>query len=143
MKFVSLIALLFLGACATVPPSKESLSVPQPCCRHYTELSYLPLPSSEEIAVTIDGASQVFAFPEGNSFLAAYKLPKMESGTTFELKTYMSTSYLPTATVFLPQILILDAKQMPLRLEKDLFLKQDVHFFSGRVLVNIRFVIKR
>lgn len=109
MKLITLFAVLLLGACGTVPPSKESLLVPEPCCCTYTELSYLPLPQSEELSIKIDGTSQAFAFPEGNSYLAAFKLPKIESDTTFELKTYMSTPYLPAATVFLPQILILDA----------------------------------
>lgn len=131
MKLITFFTVLLLAACASAPPPKESLSVPDPCCRSYMELTYLPLPQSEELSIKIDGASQAFAFPEGNGYLAAFKLPKIESGTTFELKTYMSSSYLPSATVFLPQILILDARQSPLRSEKDLVLKQDVHFFKG------------
>jgi maltose operon protein len=131
MKLITLFAVLLLGACAYIPPSKESLSVPEPGYRNYSELSYLPLPQSEELSFKVDGTSQAFAFPEGNSYLAAFKLPKIELGTTLELKTYMSSSYLPVARVFLPQILVLDAKKMPLRLEKDLVLKQDVNFFKG------------
>ncbi|PJG59061.1 MalM family protein [Aeromonas cavernicola] len=74
------------------------------CCSHISKLQYQPLAAGKAQLVAIDGNSPVFAFPEGNSYYAAFKLPT-HSG---DLK--ITVAGLIDQTVFNPSVLLLDAQ---------------------------------
>lgn len=54
--------------------SLTALNAASSCCASLQALHYAPLPADKATVVGIDGRSQVFAFPEGKSYLAAYNL---------------------------------------------------------------------
>lgn len=102
---------------ATVAPTKSykgvldsrdsaltALNAASSCCTSLHTLSYAPLPADQATVVGIDGSSQVFTFPEGKSYLAAFKLPS----NTGDLK--ITVSGLIDKTLFNPTVLLLDSQ---------------------------------
>lgn len=122
---------LMLAGCNSVPPSREALKTMRPCCQSYSQLSFQPLTVGNQISISINEAAPVFTFQEGNSYVAAFSLPKRDSGGQLELKTYLSGARLPSATVYMPQFAILDSKKDLLRVVRDYQMAQDSDFFKG------------
>ncbi|WP_429156480.1 MalM family protein [Aeromonas allosaccharophila] len=81
-----------------------ALSGASSCCASLQTLTYVPLPADKETEVGIDGSSQVFVFPEGKSYLVAFKLP----ANTGDLK--VTVAGLIDKTLFNPTVLLLDSQ---------------------------------
>lgn len=89
--------------------SITALADAHPCCSQYQQIPYKDLPISDNILLVIDGSSPVYHFPEGNSFIAAYKLP-VNSG---DLKITISAQV--DSTVYFPAVIMLDSQFKPTR----------------------------
>lgn len=80
------------------------LSAANSCCTRMDELSFAPLPTDQATVVGIDGRSPVFNFPEGKSYLVAFRLP----AHTGDLKVTLAG--LIDRTLFNPTVLLLDSR---------------------------------
>lgn len=108
-KAICTVALLSLAGCASRPPIAFEPPAPAYCCGSWQQVHFEQMTSTQVSGVSIStGRSPTFDFPEGRSTFVAYRLPdaKVKSMT---VETYVSSSWLPMATVFRPRALFLDA----------------------------------
>ena len=109
-KTLCTVALLAFAGCASRPPIAFEPPAPADCCGSWRQVHFEQMNSTQVSGISISiGRSPTFDFPEGRSTFVAYKLPdiKVKSMT---VETYVSSGWLPMATVFRPRALFLDAE---------------------------------
>jgi hypothetical protein len=122
-----------MAACVSgQPPSHQDLDGKVPCCAMFSELNFVEARAGEELRVDVKRSAQIFGFPEGNSFVAPLALNKEAgAGGTLLVKSYLSGQWLPSATVFFPKFVFLDASHRPVRTAESVQVVQDYHYFKG------------
>lgn len=107
----ALLAASLLGCSAS--PSAElikDVAVTAPaCCSSYSEFSWVPM-QGDSIDFVIDEYSKVGQFSDGKSYYAGFALPKNVERMRVELKSWMKT-----AGVFAPKVLLLDPQFKPVK----------------------------
>ncbi|WP_028862085.1 MalM family protein [Psychromonas aquimarina] len=116
---------------AFIEPAKASLVLAnkQPCCKDFSQLKYKEIANDDTLYIPLTSGSQVFAFPEGNSFVQAYKL------TTKAKRLKLTVSGLIKNTAFAPQLTLLDANFNVTRtISTKHFLYKEASMLSGDML---------
>lgn len=91
------------------PVHNEQLAKAKPCCISYSEIRYSKTNLGEEIKIEISPESQIFEFPDGKSYFAAYELPN--SFKAINVKTYPVNMVLNRyGHVLIPAIQFLDER---------------------------------
>jgi hypothetical protein len=107
-RFFLVTATLFLGACVPRPPIAFDSPQQASCCSTLRLATFqIMSPSGPTHAHISTNESPTFDFPDGRSTFVAYRLPASHAETV-EVDTYLSSSWLPDATVFRPRLIFLD-----------------------------------
>ncbi|MGR6424513.1 MalM family protein [Aeromonas veronii] len=105
--------------------AKQALFSAQSCCASLSALKYQPLAEGDTL-LTIDGASQVYKFQEGLSYLAAYQLPTNTGDMVVKVAAQVGKS------VLMPQVLMLNSNFEVTRvLGKSLFSYKPAHLLDN------------
>ncbi|WP_019615968.1 MalM family protein [Psychromonas ossibalaenae] len=83
--------------------ASQTLAKTQPCCQDFSQLQYKEITNDDTLYIPLTSDAQVFAFPEGKSFVQAYKL------TIKANKLKLTVSSLIKDTALAPQLTLLDA----------------------------------
>lgn len=130
-KAICTAALIVLSGCASQPPMVFEPPAPADCCSSWQQVHFEQMTSTKVSGISISvGHSPTFDFPEGRSTFVAYKLPdvKVKSMT---VETYVSSGWLPLATVFRPRALFLDPSFREVGNSKLEPMKRAAKYFQG------------
>jgi maltose operon periplasmic protein len=125
-----LFAGLILG-CASTPPIASSVSSVATCCSSIADARYGMLQLETKESVRITDTSPVFEFTSGRSYFAAFELGQSELVRAIDIEMSLSSSWLPSATVFLPSLVFLNAKKQATRVVSELQVQQLNNFWTG------------
>jgi len=128
MRPAVLATFLLAAGCSTVSPT-ETLQARKVCCETYREIPSQRLAPRLDTSLVLDANSPVFAFPEGKSYVAKYSLPPSDGA--LEIRAYLNGQLLPSATAFVPQVLILDSEHRVRQDVKNPKLVQRATTFKG------------
>ncbi len=116
---------------AFIEPAKASLLLAekQPCCQDFSQLQYKEISNDDTLYIPLTSDTQVFTFPEGKSFVKAYKL------TTKAKKLKLTVSGLIKNTAFVPQLTLLDANfNITRTISTKHFLHEEASMLTGDLL---------
>lgn len=131
LSLVMATAFVLLVGCAASPPSIEVLRSAVPCCASLSELRYTELKVGEDLSAQIDESSQLFRFPEGNSYVLSLSLGGGAVPRSLLVKSYLSSTWLPSATMYFPKFQFLDRDRKPSRPAVSVQVTQANHFLKG------------
>lgn len=139
-SYVVLIFLLLLTGCVSVPELQQQLANSSKVTHSYQEMNYAPLESAKSRAIKLDSESPTFMFEDGKSYYSALIIPDLGSPHKLNVKTYLTSDYLPSTSVVAPNFLFLDSNKQPLKTTKSFRLDPGVDFwlggyFEGNVIV--------
>mgnify|MGYP000070029680 FL=1 len=111
-SFRLLCGLLFLAlaGCVSVGELKQELNNRQSVASSLEQLDYRPLASEVPLSIKMN-EQQAYIFPSGKSFAAGLALPDVSNPHKLDISTYLTSSYIPSASVFVPRFLFLDAQK--------------------------------
>jgi hypothetical protein len=128
--FTLLVGVLLAG-CGSAPPSKETVATAKVCCASFAELKFIDLKPGETIAESIDASSQLFQFSDGRSYTLAVAIGPAPNSRRLLIKSYLSGSWLPSATMFYPKVQLLGANRTPSGPALSVRVAQGNDFFKG------------
>ena len=102
--------LLTLAGCVSVGELKQELNNRQSVATSLDQLDYRPLASEVPLSIKMN-EQQAYLFPSGKSFAAGLAVPDVKNPHKLEISTYLTSSYIPSASVFVPRFLFLDAQK--------------------------------
>ncbi|PSV49578.1 MalM family protein [Photobacterium indicum] len=108
----ALLAASLMG-CAASPTTemvKDVSITAATCCNSYSEFSWIPM-TDDSVDFAIDEYSQVGDFPEGKSYFVGFVIPQNVERMSVDLKSWMKT-----AGVFAPKVLLLDPQFQPVKM---------------------------
>lgn len=123
--------LALLTACASVSEMQTKLDSSTKNTSSISEMNFLPLKASQEQKITLGENSPTYVFENGKNYYAAFSLPDSQSPKYLKFRSYLSSGYAPSATILIPQIILLDDKKQTVEILKDYRLEQDTDFFLG------------
>ena len=134
--FTALVAALLVG-CASAPPSREVMASGKVCCASFAELKFVELRAGESATLSVDESSQLFEFADGRSLAIAVAVGSANGTRKMLVKSYLSGSWLPSATMFYPKVQVLGADRKPSRPALVVKVTQGNDFFKGSYYATI------
>lgn len=125
------IVLALVSACASVPEMQKKLDDSPQSIGSLSDMQYLPLNSTQEQKAIFGEKSPTYVFNSGKNYYAAFSLPDPQSPKYLKLKSYLSSAYLPSASVLIPDIMLLDDKKQTVAILKDYRVDKETDFFQG------------
>jgi hypothetical protein len=122
---------LLSAGCATVTPTTEKVNALQSCCVNLSEVNFEPLVVKEKRELNLTESTPVFKFQTGNSHFAAFSLQQAEPARFLRVESYLSSSYLPSATVFMPSFTFLNQSKQVTRVVENATPYQQTDFWRG------------
>ena len=139
MNFIKItiicIALALLTACASVPEMQKKLDSSTQSTISISGMEFLNLKVFQEQKVTLGEKSPTYVFENGKNYYSAFRLPDPQSPKYLRFKFYLSSGYVPSATVLIPQIMLLDDKKKTMGILKDYRVENDSDFFLGSFFI--------
>lgn len=74
---------------------------------------------TDEVDVSFGSGSPIFAFDEGKSYFAAFRLPENGRVPGLMFRSYLNGAILSDASVFMPSFVFLDASRKPISVARD------------------------
>lgn len=84
-----------------VPPSAA-------CCSGPAQFTFRPLPLGQEAEFSLSAADPTYDFSGRRAHFVALRIPDGFSASAIQVKSYLSTAYLPNASAVLPDFVYLD-----------------------------------
>jgi len=113
-----------LTSCASVDQMQQKLSQSTaPQASSISEMAYTPLKTGVEQSILFGEQTPTFQFPHGKGYYAAFELTEAGQPRLVKVKTYLSASYLPSASILVPNLLVLDIEKQQI--------ESDSNFFTG------------
>lgn len=111
---------LTISACATrsTVVLRHDLATRSVCCATFTEMKFSQL-GTDEVDVSLGSGSPIFTFDEGKSYFAAFKLPDNDRVPGLMFRSYLSGTFFPDVSVFMPSFVFLDASRKPISVASD------------------------
>ena len=104
-----LISVGLLTACSSEPLVHDYIAPTNACCARINEFEFRRLPLGQEFVFSITSADATYQFSSGRrEHFAAFSIPDGFSATTIQIRSYLSTDFLPKATALLPDFIFLD-----------------------------------
>ncbi len=121
-----------LASCSLLPEKEHASSAAQACCETSAQFPFQDARLDHSVKADISTRSPSYAFPEGQSHFAAFRLPDPGLVRKLELKTYQDGIYTSRAPILCPSVTFLDEKKNPIASSADLPLSyQNSGLFSG------------
>lgn len=121
-----------LGACAT----RELVAPPLPESRvrvsSYAEMAYEPLvPNTTQTIEFDEKTSPIARFPDGLGVYAAFSMVPQTSKTALRVRTWLSSDWLPMATMVKPYVVFLDEEKQVIANIASFNSRTGQNFFKG------------
>lgn len=126
-----LFLLATLSGCVSVTELQQQLANNQQVTASYREMNYQALESGKPLTANFDSKSPTFMFEDGKSYYAAFTVAQPELPHKLKVKTYLTSGYLPSTSLLVPNFLYLDAANKPLSSTKHFRLDPGVDFWQG------------
>ena len=130
--FITAATLALLSGCASVDQMQQKLaqsSAPQ--AASITEMPFEPLNTGVEQSVVFGEKTPTFQFPHGRGYYAAFALAESGQPRLVTLKTALSSSYLPSASILVPNLWVLNKDKQPIAKVENYRIETDSNFFTG------------
>ena len=79
------------------------------CCSSMAEFAFRPIPVGQDVDFSITSTEPTFTFSGQPEHFVAFKVPDRFVVATIQVKSYLSTDFLPRATAVIPDFIYLDA----------------------------------
>lgn len=103
---------LVVAGCAGQPPVGYVNPTKSGCCSSLSEINFRLITPGNDMDVSITADSPTFTFAAAPEHFVALKLPANFAATTIQIKSYLSTDYLPNATALIPEFIFLNANNV-------------------------------
>lgn len=139
-------ALLICG-CASQPIVGRYSAPASACCSTIDQFNFRSISLEQENRLSITTADSTFPFNGRPVHFAAFKLPIDFAATTIQIKSYLSTDFLPKATAVIPDLIYLDAGLRIVGKTSITNIHEDGGFwggaFSGKAIVSpeVRYIV--
>jgi len=95
---------------ADIVGAQGEMAEPAACCDSLAHIPFRPSGLGEDVEVVLNRTSPAFSFAEGKSFVSGIALPVVPAAAfSLTFRTFISSGYLPGATVLVPKIACLDS----------------------------------
>jgi hypothetical protein len=111
--FLAAQTVLLLSGCAA--QMVEGNSDPKRVYENFDALPKVSINKGESKEFAFVESSPTLKFPNHASRFLAIQLPRNDSKVTLSIRTHISGSWIPSATVFVPSVTFLDAQNKPVR----------------------------
>lgn len=128
---VALMLNLILSGCASVDMMQKDLSTNNQITKSYDEMNFKKLETMKEESINFESKSPTYVFEEGKKYYAALNIPEPRQPRLINIKTYLTSSYLPSASILVPQLIFLNVNKQPIGKAKDFKLYPDSDFWLG------------
>jgi Maltose operon periplasmic protein precursor (MalM) len=125
------IALTAVAGCASTAPTSAGVKDLQVCCRSFADMRYAALEIDQEESIRVTEKSLVYEFSEGKSRFAAFEIKQPERVKALDIEMNLSSSWLPAASVFLPNVVFLDSERRVTRVVTEIEVRQIQNFWAG------------
>jgi hypothetical protein len=98
---------LFLYGCAGQPTVQNYVPRSGACCSKITDFNFVPMPLGQEMELSFTADLPTYAFDGRPQHFIALKIADGFTPTAIQVRTYLSTGFLPYATAVLPQFIYL------------------------------------
>lgn len=102
-------ALVTIG-CTSQPHVGYVAATKSGCCSSLAEVIFRPIPLGHEMDVSITAEAPILSFSGTPEHFVALKVPDDFKAMSIQIKSYLSTTYLPNSTALIPEFIFLDAK---------------------------------
>lgn len=135
LKTLNLIVLcvlsVILSSCVGVSQMQERLAKATEQTNSIGEMQFAPIETSVEQTIKFDEKTPFYHFQHGKSFYAAISLPEPRQPRYLNIKTFLTSSYLPSAAVLIPSFLVLDENKNEIAKLENYRLSKESDFFKG------------
>lgn len=128
---VALMLSFLLSGCASVDMMQKDLSANNQITKSYEDMNFEKLENSKEISISFESKSPTYLFEEGKKYYAALSIPEPRQPRLINIKTYLTSSYLPSASILVPQLIYLNSSKQTIGKAKDFKLYPDSDFWLG------------
>lgn len=129
--FVAVVASL-LTSCASVDQMQHKLSQSTaPQASNIESMPFSPLKTGVEQSVVFGDQTPTFQFQHGRGYYAAFALTETGQPRLVTVKTYLSSSYLPSASILVPNLLVLNKDKQQIGKVENFRIESDTNFFTG------------
>ena len=97
-----------LTGCAGQPTVGQYAAPNTACCSSISEFTFRPVLLGQEVEFSLSPANPTYDFSGPRQHFVALRIPDGFAATTIQVRTYLSTAYLPQATAVIPEFLFLD-----------------------------------
>lgn len=130
--FIVVLAASILTSCASVDQMHQQLSQSKaPQASSINDMAYTPLKTGVEQSILFGDKTPTFQFPHGKGYYAAFELTETGQPRLVTVKTYLSASYLPSASILVPNLLVLDKDKQQIGKIENYRIESDSNFFTG------------
>lgn len=116
LRCLALVAFSACAAAITGCAGQPSVGYVNPtksgCCSSLSEISFRPIALGDDIDVSVTADSPTFTFAAAPEHFVALKVPPNFTATTIQIKSYLSTNYLPNATALIPEFIFFNANNV-------------------------------
>jgi hypothetical protein len=135
LKTIRVILLFILGvvlsSCVGVSQMQEKLAKATEKTNSVAEMRFMPIDALTEQTVKFDEKTPFYDFQHGKSFYSAISLPEPRQPRFLNVKTYLTSSYLPSAAVLIPSFLVLDKNKKEIAKIESYRLNDGTDFWQG------------
>lgn len=107
--YASLLLLAFPAGCANQPTTVEYVAPLGACCKSISEFQFRPFAPGSEVEFSLTPTEASYTFADKRQHFIALQLPDNFSATTIQVRSFLSTSFLPLATAVLPDFVYLNS----------------------------------
>jgi len=136
-KIIIIIFLFILNGCASRHQlSEESIAridTTKGCCNKLSEVLFTKVKIGEEIDIKFEETSPAYIFKSGKSYFSNLELPNSKAKRILSFSSSISSGYLPSATIVVPDILLLNEDKKKIKTFSNIPLSRKEHFFLGSI----------
>jgi hypothetical protein len=103
------LCVLFISSCASVEKSAALIDAENRCCKLFEEVTFNAPLIGLPFIVKFDAHSQAYTFSTGRSLISGFSVP--ESTSKINFVTSLSSAWIPSATVIIPNFVFLDERK--------------------------------
>ena len=112
-SWLGLIAsVVVITGCTSQPLVGSYVATKSACCSSIAEFKFHSIPLGQDIDFSITSTESNFPFSKHPEHFVAFKVPDDFIAATIQVKSYLSTDFLPKATAVIPDFIYLDANYL-------------------------------
>jgi hypothetical protein len=126
-----LIICVGLSSCVGVSQMQEKLAKATEKTNNIAEMHFTPMQTLNELTIKFDEQTPFYDFKDGKSFYSAISLPEPRQSRYLNIKSYLTSSYLPSAALLIPNFLVLDGNKKEIEKIENYRLNSESDFWQG------------